>query len=143
MPPLPAKRAKPKRATTRRIENLLALTTELAARELDFLAASEFLQCSHSATRNYLYELRKAAVAVPCRPGKGGRFESQIFRLSEDPARVKAFVTLLTAGTHTRAASARDSRTLNPSETAQRDPLVAALFGARGNQPEDSELVNS
>jgi hypothetical protein len=111
-------------------------------------AVAELLKVSYSAARNYLGDLVQAGVAIHD-IDRGTQL-----KLHPDPAIVKRFLAALDAGAGERSMALRRSparHCVNPGERylhvladdvrfplvlhrrpAQRDPLVAALFGTVG-----------
>lgn len=94
------------------------LLAELSQRDLGSLGVAALLDCSPSSARNYLFELLDAGLlrALP-NPAEGS--DTTVYRLTPDQGLVDAFKTSLTVAGNAVAAA------------AERDPLVAALFGAR------------
>jgi len=142
-----------RRSTLRRIEKLQALVAELTVRELDVHAAAHFLQCSPSSARNYILELCDAAIAMPP-PGAGEcAADGQTYHLNAlaDGEQIRHYLAQLAAPRLRGSAASKGRRpsglrcgeryfhiiaddtqfALQPSiAPVQRDPLVAALFGA-------------
>lgn len=142
-------------SSARRIEQLRALVAELMMRDIGYVGVATLLKCSQSAARIYVQELRNAGIitASPIRqpPDCVDKFA---YRLHSDPQQVRAFLATLSQpqrcnissprkGGHTDEASSNVRRfhimqddaniSLRVSDApAQRDPLVAALFGAPG-----------
>lgn len=142
-----------KSSRTRRIEQLRVLVAELMVRDLGCAAAAALLGCSVSAARAYLHELRAAGVLAASRIRQPARsVDKMAFRLHPDTLLVHAFLDTLADAQHCDVISTKrgghkvDARTnvrhfhimrddchislKVSSAPAQRDPLVAALFGA-------------
>jgi len=132
--------------------NLHALIAELKVRNMGAVAL--FLACSSSAARNYLHELRDAGVIASALIRQSAVcIDKMVFYLNPDPALAQNYLATLDAcrsgnkiktkgGEHQVEARAnvrhfhivRDDVSIAltvGSTSAQRDSLVAALFGAR------------
>lgn len=136
------------------MEKLHALVAELAVRNMGYGAAALFLACSSSAARNYMHELRDAGViAAALIRQSAGCIDKMAFHLNPDPSLAQNFLATLDASRRVNKISTRGGghqvdacanvrhfhimrddveMSLKVSSTpVQRDPLVAALFGAR------------
>lgn len=143
-----------RQSSARRMANLHALIAELKVRNMGYGAVALFLACSSSAARNYMHELRDAGViASALIRQSAGCIDKMAFYLNPDPALAQNYLATLDAskrgnkivtkgGEHQVDARAnvrhfhivRDDARIAlavGSTSAQRDPLVAALFGAR------------
>lgn len=140
-------------SSARRLRNLRALVREFSGRDIGYVGAALFLDCSLSAARNYVAELLDASVVVshPVRQA-AGCVDRTLYRLSADPRTVHEFLAGLArsqgadgmperhgaASMETPPDPACVNRTWRTADfslgigsaPARRDPLVAALFGA-------------
>jgi hypothetical protein len=116
-------------ATLLRIERLNELLAALEAGDMGYQQAAQLLQCSLSAARKYLCELADAGVIVPApRRGAGSRS----YRLRADPRGATAYINSLADPQAAAGVGREMPRSTYPFGCAAgRDPLVAALFGAR------------
>lgn len=137
-------------STKRRIARLNALLSELAARDISHLDVVRFFGCSLSAARNYMRELRDAAVVtLETSAERKTSIDHERYRLSPNARLVKDFMDaqyshrILAAGRLPRRDIPSGSRHFHIladdvkyavkicNLPARRDPLVAALFGER------------
>jgi hypothetical protein len=141
-----------RKSSLRRIEKLHVLVAQLIMRDIEPNTVVTVLMCSPSAARNYVEQLRDAGLIklVPVRSA-AGRVGRTAYRLHHDRERVSAFLTTLSEPGHGGKISTRNGgHAIEPrshrrfhimrddvgislrisNAPAQRDPLVAALFGA-------------
>lgn len=137
-------------STQRRIERLKTLLSELAVRDLNHFDVARLFECSLSAARNYMRELRDAAVVIlPTAAVGKSKLDEARYQLSphvwlvQDFIDAKYYGSVLAAGRPQRCASASAPRHFHiladdvkhavkiNNCPARRDPLVAALFGER------------
>lgn len=145
----------PQRASSaRRIERLHRLAAELAVREIGYIGITKLLNCSQSAARGYVQEFRDAGL-ITSRPNRQlPRCVDKItYRLLCDSQLACAVLAKLTDFQRCTKPSETQGREVEQSSTAcrihimggdakialrsrngpaQRDPLVAALFGPPG-----------
>lgn len=135
-------------STTRRHLRLRALIGELSARDMHTAAVAVFLECSHTAARNYLNELLEASV-ISWRRSPDPSMRSG-YRLNGDTGLVQNFLAGLTlpriANMKRESKPATEAQSFGPRHfhiiaddrflgvrathvLVRRDPLVAALFG--------------
>lgn len=142
-------------SSARRIEQLRALVAELMMRDIGYVGVATLLQCSKSAARMYVQELRGAGM-ITARPIRqpADCVDKLAYRLHSDPQQVQAFLAKLSQSQRCNITSQRNGGqkveassnvrrfhimqddaniSLMVSEApAQRDPLVTALFGSPG-----------
>lgn len=137
-------------ATKRRIENMRALIAEISTRDMDALEICELIQFTRSGGRKYIRDLTR--VGVICVLPKGpNRNETPVFRLVGNADCIAKFMAsidrpLPTAAprkampppvavpgscVHICADDLNHTFRIN-RKPVQRDPLVAAIFGATG-----------
>lgn len=145
-------------STMLRIARMNALMSAFAVRDMGHLEAATLLQCSQSSARNYMFELMDAGVIIPADAQGRRRAAKPVYRLNHDTRVIDGYKAELGCtpeyvGARTGAnpqdrapkpvqrdrqlSSVRLSDRYAGSPYAaneaavQRDPLVAALFGAR------------
>lgn len=145
---------RPSPASLRRRSKFQLLVAEFALRDLDAVAVAEFLDCSTTAAHQFVNILLGAAVIEPYRASKAtGSFMRRGYRLNSNAAVISGFWP--TWRRRSSAASFRNTARSRPNrpisriachfhllvgernegvlahrKPVQRDPLVAALFGA-------------
>lgn len=130
-----------RRSTARRIARIEELLSAFATRDMGHAQAATLLRCSLSSARSYMFELIDAGVLVATDARWGGRVARPVYRLNADARAVADYTAALQAaapaggqadcappGWH--AASYSAGRAAPGGAAVQRDPLVAALFGA-------------
>lgn len=135
-----------KPASLRKIENMHRLVAAFDQRDMGPNAVMDLLKISYSAARNYLSELEQAGMLSP------DPVQRSLLRISPDPSVRLRYFAALTEKTERAQVSLRRSATRHCTNStgrflhvladdtafslvlhrvpAQRDPLVAALFGA-------------
>lgn len=135
-----------KSASLRKIENMHRLVAALDQRDMGPNAVMELLKISYSAARNYLSELEQAGIVSP------DPVRRSLLRISSDPSARLRYFAALTERAEGAQVSLRRSATRHCTNSTgrflhvladdvgfslvlhrvpvQRDPLVAALFGA-------------
>lgn len=140
-------------SSVRRMEQLRALVSELMIRDIGYTGVATLLKWSQSAARMYVQELRGAGIvaAGPIRQ-PADCVDKIVFRLNSNSQQVQAFLATLSQSQRCNIAPSRKGEhkdearsnvrrfhimqddakiSLRVSDApAQRDPLVAALFGA-------------
>ena len=151
---LPEVPARP--SSARRVVNLRALISEFAARNMGYCGVALFLNCSESTARNYVHELiDHRVIAYPRIRAQASCVDRTVYSLNPDPLIVRQFFETLVVSESRRRHSVSAGRYGGPgpvwsknarhvhilwddvaivdsaqSAPVQRDPLVAALFGA-------------
>lgn len=116
-------------STLLRIERLTALVAAFSARDLSLDDVAALLRCSASSARNYAFELADAGIILCAPPQPADRCaDRHLFAITRQTALVDAFMAGLANPGGFAVARASGG---NPFPVVvQRDPLVAALFGA-------------
>ena len=157
----PAERPRSLSGTARRIENMHKLVGELLAHEMRADEIATTLNYSSSGARKYIRHLREEGVIERDRylNATASYLGMPVYRLTLDPERVRVFLAALVApkcddnkvrkkersalperikgepGRHFHLLGDDTDYAIRVSrETAQRDPLVAALFGPARRQ---------
>ena len=145
-----------RRSTTRRIARLDQLMAAFASTDMGHAEAAALLRCSLSSARSYMFELIDAGVLVPTEFKLSGRVSRPVYRLNPDARVLAHYQSVLASALHSAhsvpgwalpgerasvpgvcaAPGAPGSQLARSScvaaqVTIKRDPLVAALFGAR------------
>ena len=153
--------ARPLSGTARRIQNMHHLVSELSAHEMRADEIATALQYSSSGAGKYIRSLREAGVIELDRHinGTATYLGMAVYRLTPDQERVRIFLAALVAPKRSDGVVQKKKRLALPEkvteergrhfhimaddtyyairvsrEAAQRDPLVAALFGSANRQ---------
>ncbi|WP_090436942.1 MULTISPECIES: winged helix-turn-helix domain-containing protein [Telluria group] len=155
----PIERVRSTSATLRRIENMQKLVAELQNHEMLADEIAWFLKFSPSGARKYIRDLREAGVIELARyiEGTATYLGKAVYQLTPDAERVQAFLAAIAQPKREGAPPRKERPSLREQSMAgngrhfhiladdthyairvnrgpvQRDPLVAALFGAPGS----------
>jgi Rps23 Pro-64 3,4-dihydroxylase Tpa1-like proline 4-hydroxylase len=159
-------------ARERRAQQLLKLIEQLTVRSMTTIEAAHLLNCKSACAQKYLQQLRDEEVIVLERHPESSACSKAVYRLSSNSAKIREFQELIVQPKRNRSSREKlmslqaQGSILNVTigehgqriymladethhairqhnDPVQRDPLVAALFGAAVARVAEGESHNS